>query len=309
VSGSLADRWEAATLGRAVTHLEHVEIAWELVRRHGRAEAERRLVEGTLRNCAAAGAAERFDEALTRRWAAAVADAAARDQSPDFETFVAAHPELRRGDLLGRPAWQRAAATLSPMFTGIVREQGRVTDLDGDDEGVRLRVEAPGSAEGVRVGDSVAVNGTCLTATGVEAAALTFHAVPETLRRTSLGRLAPGDAVNVEPAVRAGEPLGGHYVQGHVDGVGRVRSVEREGEGVRMWIEAPEQVLRYCVEKGSVAVEGVSLTVAELGPDGFAVALVPHTLQATTLGTLGPGDAVNLEADVLAKYVERLLQR
>ncbi|HVM16348.1 MAG TPA: riboflavin synthase, partial [Gaiellaceae bacterium] len=115
--------------------------------------------------------------------------------------------------------------------------------------------------------------------------------------------------VNVEPALRAGEPLGGHYVQGHVDGVGRVRSADREGEGARLWIEAPPEVLRYCVEKGSIAVEGVSLTVAELAEDAFAVALVPHTLAETTLGALRPGAEVNLEADVLAKYVERLVRR
>jgi riboflavin synthase len=112
--------------------------------------------------------------------------------------------------------------------------------------------------------------------------------------------------VNLEPALRAGEPLGGHYVQGHVDAVGRVRSVEPEGDGRRLWIDAPSEVLRYCVEKGSVAVDGVSLTVAALDEAGFAVALVPHTLAATTLGSLVPGDAVNLEADVIAKYVERL---
>ena len=113
--------------------------------------------------------------------------------------------------------------------------------------------------------------------------------------------------MNVEPAVRAGEPLGGHYVQGHVDGVGRVQSVEAEGDGLRVFVEAPEDVLRYCVEKGSVTVDGVSLTVAELGREEFAVALVPHTLEATTLSALAPGREVNLEVDVLAKYVERLL--
>jgi riboflavin synthase alpha subunit len=138
---------------------------------------------------------------------------------------------------------------------------------------------------------------------------LAFDAVPETLRRTALGRLAPGDGLNVEPALRAGEPLGGHYVQGHVDAVGRVRSVEPEGDGRRVWVDAPAEVLRLCVEKGSVAVQGVSLTVAELDERGFAVALVPHTLAATTLGALEPGDELNLEADVLAKYVERLLAR
>jgi riboflavin synthase alpha subunit len=195
------------------------------------------------------------------------------------------------------------------MFTGIVRERGVVAALDEEGGGIRLRLEAPATAAGVRSGDSVSVNGACLTATEVLDGAMVFHAVPETLRRTSLGRLVPGAQVNVEPALRAGEPLGGHYVQGHVDGVGRVRSVAAEGEGARVWLDAPEGVLRYCVEKGSVTVEGVSLTVAELDGEGFAVALVPHTLAETTLGALRPGDEVNLEADVLAKYVERLLRR
>jgi riboflavin synthase alpha subunit len=138
---------------------------------------------------------------------------------------------------------------------------------------------------------------------------MSFDAVPETLRRTTLARLTEGDHVNVEPALRAGDPLGGHYVQGHVDAVGGVRAVDEEGEGARVWVDAPAAVLAYCVEKGSVTVDGVSLTVAALDGAGFAVALVPHTLEVTTLGALAPGDEVNLEADVLAKYVERLVRR
>ena len=195
------------------------------------------------------------------------------------------------------------------MFTGIVRERGTVAVVDGDADGVRLRIEAPETAARSAVGDSVAINGVCLTVTERNGASLSFDAVPETLSRTALGRLAPGSAVNLEPALRAGEPLGGHYVQGHVDGVGRVRSLEPEGDGVRLTIEAPEELLRYCVEKGSVAVEGVSLTIAALGDDVFEIALIPHTLAETTLASLGPGDPVNLEADVLAKYVERLVGR
>ena len=193
------------------------------------------------------------------------------------------------------------------MFTGIVRERGRVAAVDHGDGGVRLRVEATRTAAGVSVGDSVAVGGVCLTVVEIAGGELSFDAVPETLSRTALGRLAVGDEVNVEPAVRAGEPLGGHVMQGHVDGVGRVRSVEPEGDGRRIWVDAPADVLRYCVEKGSVAVDGTSLTVAALDRAGFAVALIPHTLAETTLGALAPGDEVNLEADVLAKYVERLL--
>ena len=193
------------------------------------------------------------------------------------------------------------------MFTGIVREVGRVEALDGGEEGVRLRVRAPETARATRVGDSVALGGVCLTAVAVEDGELAFDAVPETLRRSSLGRLAPGGSVNDEPALRAGEPLGGHVVQGHVDGVGTVRSLEPEGEGARLAVDAPAELLRYAVEKGSIAVEGVSLTVASLDDTGFASALVPHTLAATTLGRLAPGDPVNLEVDMLAKYVERLL--
>lgn len=196
------------------------------------------------------------------------------------------------------------------MFTGIVREVGRVVAVEGGgDVGAVLVVDAPETAPGVGIGDSVAVDGVCLTTESVDAPRLRFHAVPETLRRTTLGRLGIGDAVNVEPALRAGDALGGHLVQGHVDGTGRIQSVEAEGEGIRVIVEAPPEILRYCVEKGSIAVDGVSLTVAELHDDAFGVALVPHTLEVTTLGVLAPGRPVNLEVDVLAKYVERLLSR
>jgi riboflavin synthase alpha subunit len=194
------------------------------------------------------------------------------------------------------------------MFTGIVRELGRVAAVDGGDAGVRLRIAAPGTAaSGVALGDSVAIGGVCLTVVAIDGAELSFDAVPETMTRTALGRLGAGDRVNVEPALRAGEPLGGHVVQGHVDGTGTVRAVDPEGDGKRIWIDAADDMLRYCVGKGSVAVDGVSLTVAELDDAGFAVALIPHTLAETTLGARSSGDTVNLEVDVLAKYVERLL--
>ena len=195
------------------------------------------------------------------------------------------------------------------MFTGIVREQGRIASMDGGAEGVRVVVDAPATAPGIGLGDSVAVNGCCLTAVEIGATTIAFDAVPETLSRTSLARLAPGVKVNLEPALRAGDPMGGHVVQGHVDGVGSVRSVTAEGEGRRIWFDFPAEVLRYCVEKGSIAIEGVSLTIAALDDRGVAVALIPHTLAATTIGALAPGDPVNLEADVLAKYVERLVNR
>ena len=182
------------------------------------------------------------------------------------------------------------------MFTGLVREVGRVVSFENG----RLVVE---SSLAAAVGDSVAINGCCLTVVDGDRETLAFDVVPETV-----ARVKPfGARVNLEPALRAGEPLGGHYVQGHVDSVGRVRSVEGEGEGARVWVDPPAELLRYCVEKGSVAVDGVSLTIAELDDEGFAVALVPHTLSATTLGGLEADDEVNLEADVLAKYAEKLL--
>ena len=177
------------------------------------------------------------------------------------------------------------------MFTGIVQERGRISSFEAG----RLVVES-----GVRaaIGDSVAVNGVCLTVVEAPDGRLAFDVVQETLDRTK----PFGHEVNLEAALRAGEPLGGHYVQGHVDGVGAVRSV-----GDPVWIDTPPDLLRYVVEKGSIAVDGVSLTVAAVDGNGFAVALVPHTLEVTTLGRLAAGDHVNLEVDILAKYVERLL--
>src|ERR671910_496639 len=178
------------------------------------------------------------------------------------------------------------------MFTGIVRERGRVASFDNG----RLVVEStlePG------IGDSVAVDGVCLTVVQAQGGMLAFDVVGETSSRVK----AFGAEANLEPALRAGEPLGGHYVQGHVDSVGRVRSFD----GERLAVEAPPQRLRYCVEKGSIAVDGVALTIAALDDDSFEVALVPHTLDVTTLGGKRPGDEVNLEVDVFAKYVERLL--
>ena len=193
------------------------------------------------------------------------------------------------------------------VFTGIVRELGHIVSREGDEERARLVVAAPELASELEIGDSVAVDGCCLTVVEKQDETVAFDLSAETLSRTDISSLEVGQGVNLEPAIRVGEPLGGHYVQGHVDAVGRVRSLVPEGEGVRMWIELPSDVLRYCVEKGSLTVAGVSLTVAELTDDAVAVALIPHTLEVTTLGKVGPGDAVNLEADVIAKYVERLL--
>jgi riboflavin synthase len=203
----------------------------------------------------------------------------------------------------------RVGIACAAVFTGIVREVGRVVAADGAGDGLHLEIEAPATARGTAIGDSVAVDGCCLTAVSVSDGRIAFDAVPETLARTALGRLTAGGRVNVEPALRAGEPLGGHYVQGHVDGRGRVSAIAPEGDGRRLWIEAEPALLRHVVQKGSIAVDGASLTVAEIDDGRFAVALIPHTLAATTLGELEPGDEVNLETDVLAKYVERLLSR
>jgi riboflavin synthase len=189
------------------------------------------------------------------------------------------------------------------MFTGIVRERGRVASMQQEPEGLRLEIDAPETASQLGVGDSVSISGACLTATAVSNGRFSVTAVAETLDRTTLGRLAPEDEVNLETATRAGDPLGGHFVQGHVDAVGRIASVD---DG-RVWVEAAPEILRYCVEKGSIAVDGVSLTIAALRGDAFEVALIPHTLAVTTFGAMQQGDDVNLEVDVLAKYVEKLI--
>ena len=183
------------------------------------------------------------------------------------------------------------------MFTGIVRERGRVASFEDG----RLVVECATRAS---VGDSVALDGVCLTVVDARNGHLAFDVVPETLARAK----AFGADVNVEPSLAAGDPLGGHVVQGHVDGRARVRSVEPEETGRRIWVDLPDDLLRYCVEKGSIALDGVSLTIAGLDEKGIAVALVPHTLEQTTLGERAPGDFVNVEVDILAKYVERLIR-
>jgi riboflavin synthase len=192
------------------------------------------------------------------------------------------------------------------VFTGIVRELGHVVSAERNGGGVRLRVEAAETASGARLGDSIAVAGCCLTVTAVDDGALEFDAVPETIARSNLGRLAPGSEVNLEPALRAGEPLGGHFVQGHVDGAGRVLALSPEGDGARLRLGLEPELLRYCIEKGSLTVDGVALTIAALRDDGVEVALVPFTLEHTTLSSLQPGSEVNVEVDLLAKYAERL---
>lgn len=192
------------------------------------------------------------------------------------------------------------------MFTGLVETTGVVTGLDPGDM-CRLMVRSALVAEGVAVGDSVSINGVCLTVNELEGVTLTFHAMPETLRRTALGGLEEGKLVNLERAMSPQDRFGGHIVQGHVDGVGEVLNVREEG-GAEIWdFAAPESVLRYTVEKGSICVDGISLTVVSVTDSSFTVSILPQTRSTTNLRELKAGDTVNLEADVIGKYVERLL--
>jgi riboflavin synthase len=192
------------------------------------------------------------------------------------------------------------------MFTGLVADVGTVEELGSGPEGARLRVRT-GLAPQLSEGDSVAVNGACLTAAAVKGDSFEADVMNQTLERTSLGPLSAGDHVNIELPLRASDRLGGHLVQGHVDGTGEVAALEEDGFARRLAVRTPPEMLRYLVERGSVAVDGVSLTVARLTEDGFEVSLVPETLERTTLGEAGPGTRVNLELDVVARYVERLL--
>jgi riboflavin synthase len=192
------------------------------------------------------------------------------------------------------------------MFTGLIADLGRVVELDAGAGGARLRIATALAGE-VKEGDSVAVDGVCLTATAVDGEGFRTEAMPETLQRSSLASLAAGDAVNLELALRAADRLGGHLVQGHVDGTGTVIAVQPEGISRVVEIEAEPELTRYLVEKGSVAVNGVSLTVSAIGEGSFSVSLIPETLTRTTLGAIAPGAKVNIEVDVLAKHVERLM--
>ena len=192
------------------------------------------------------------------------------------------------------------------MFTGLVADKGTVTAVDATADGVRLAVETALAPE-ISEGDSVAVNGVCLTATTIADGRFTADVMHETLRRSSLAEVAEGAPVNLELPLRASDRLGGHVVQGHVDGLGTIREIREDGFSRIVEITAAAETLRYVVEKGSIAVDGVSLTVAALDERGFEVSLIPETLERTNLGTARPGGRVNLEVDVLAKYVERLV--
>ena len=190
------------------------------------------------------------------------------------------------------------------MFTGIVEEMGRVQEAAPG----RLTIEAKKVLDGLRIGDSVAVNGACLTVVRQEGAGFSVDVTPETARRTNLGLLGQDDPVNLERAVALGERLGGHLVQGHVEGVGRVLSLAPEGDAVVMSIEAPPEIMRYVVSKGFIAVDGISLTAVECDASSFTVSVIPYTRKQTILGLRRPGDAVNLETDIVARYVERLVK-
>jgi riboflavin synthase len=193
------------------------------------------------------------------------------------------------------------------MFTGLVESLGTVREVVFESAGCRLTLAAPDIAAELTVGQSVAVNGACLTVVAGDVEAFSFQLAPETLHRTNLGELRRGDRVNLERALRLSDRLGGHLVQGHIDGVGRVAQRSVEGEWVTVWFSCPANLAAQLVPKGSVAVDGVSLTVVAVGGDGFSVALIPHTLAHTTLGFKGPGAAVNLETDIVGKYFWKFL--
>ncbi|MBM3998264.1 MAG: riboflavin synthase [Planctomycetes bacterium] len=193
------------------------------------------------------------------------------------------------------------------MFTGIIQTTGRVSRLAPLGAGIRLALETRELAPGLRVGDSVCVAGCCLTVVETDGSRIGFDMGEETIGRTTLGRRRIGDRINLESSLRAGDPLGGHFVTGHIDGVGRLARRDDHGDWSDCWFSASPALLRQMASKGSVAVDGVSLTLVEVGSDRFSVALIPHTLAVTTLGELRVGDEVNLETDVLAKYIERQL--
>jgi riboflavin synthase len=194
------------------------------------------------------------------------------------------------------------------MFTGIIEEMGVVTAMEKTLAGTRLTILASTVLGDLKIGDSVSVNGTCLTVVTKDERNFSVEVSPETLSVTTLGHLTAGAPVNLERAMKLNERIGGHLVAGHVDGVGTIRNRHQEGNAIFFTIEAPHGLLRYCVVKGSVTIDGISLTINDVTDKGFSVAIIPHTAKVTTLGLKQPGDTVNLESDLIGKYVERLLQ-
>ncbi len=193
------------------------------------------------------------------------------------------------------------------MFTGIIVEMGEVAALNRKSSGASLSISARTLAKDAVLGDSIAINGACLTVVSKQGSVLGFDLSEETLRSTNLGQLTPGDRINLEPSLRADGKLGGHFVTGHVDAVGKIRSKDLTGEAFTMIIEAPEEVTRLLVEKGSIALDGISLTVVDVSEDSFSVVIIPHTARFTTVGFKSAGATVNLEADIIGKYVARFL--
>jgi riboflavin synthase len=194
------------------------------------------------------------------------------------------------------------------MFTGLVETMGNVVAVKDEGEGRRLTIDSPLIADGLPLGASVAVNGVCLTAVSIHGTKFEFEAGPETLKRTNLGQAKAGDRVNLERALRVGDRLGGHIVQGHVDAVGRISKRERQGEWEAVHFACPPELTSCMVPKGSIAADGVSLTLVDVTADEFSVALIPHTMDATTLGSKAVGATVNLEVDIFAKYIQKQWQ-
>lgn len=195
------------------------------------------------------------------------------------------------------------------MFTGLVVELGDIVSLQKRGKGARLFLDAQALAREAKIGDSIAINGTCLTVVEIRGASLAFDISDETLKSSNLGELKVGDRVNLEPALRLNDRLGGHFVTGHIDGVGRIRSKNLEGEVYKIVIETEPRIAEYLVEKGSVAVDGISLTVVDLLREGFSLVVIPHTANVTTIGLKGVGDKVNVEVDILGKYVSKYLKK
>lgn len=193
------------------------------------------------------------------------------------------------------------------MFTGLVEATGRIAFVRRDGEGLDLAVEAPGILDGLAIGDSIALSGCCTTVTRIDGRRVEFHMTKETLARTTFGQAASGRLLNLERALRADARLGGHFVQGHVDGVGKITGLDKRRDGWDLDLQLPSELERYCVEKGSICIDGISLTIAQIEKGKVTIALIPHTVDSTTLQAAKVGDEVHLEVDILAKYVERLL--
>jgi riboflavin synthase len=195
------------------------------------------------------------------------------------------------------------------MFTGLIEEKGKIARISAQAGGVRLAISAPVVSADAAIGDSVSINGTCLTIVKLAPPIMEFDAVAETVSRTTIGLLRVGDSVNLERALRAGDRMGGHMVQGHIDGIGRVAEIREIGSETRFRFEIGSDLAKLLVEKGSIAVGGISLTIAEVGPNWFTVAVIPHTLASTTLGEASVGSAVNLETDIIGKYIFKYVER